>query len=105
MPRIIFVSATGARQTVEAPTGLSIMRAAVTNDVEGIIAECGGGAACATCHVFIPDGTGLPALSELEDEMLETTAVPRTRASRLSCQITITESMDRLEVHLPQAQV
>ena len=36
--------------------------------------------------------------------MLDATAVPRTNASRLSCQIVLTDAMDGLRVMLPSSQ-
>jgi 2Fe-2S ferredoxin len=81
------------------------MRAAIMNDVEGILAECGGAAACATCHVFIEPNPAVPPLSEIEDEMLDATAVPRAADSRLGCQVFVTAQMDGLEVRLPESQL
>ena len=105
MPKIVFISADGDRHEVEATTGQSIMRAAVTNDIDGIVAECGGAAACATCHVFVAPHPAVPPRSSLEDDMLDVTAVPRTDESRLSCQIFVTPAMDGLEVRMPETQL
>ena len=58
MPEIIFIEANGVRHKVQAAVGASLMRAAVTNDIEGILAECGGAAACATCNVFLAPHAG-----------------------------------------------
>jgi 2Fe-2S ferredoxin len=81
------------------------MRAAVTNDVPEIVAECGGAAACATCHVYVDPRPGLPPRSAIEDDMLEMTAEPRQANSRLGCQIFMTADLDGIEVHLPETQV
>ena len=105
MPEIVFIHPTGAVQAVEAALGQSVMRAAMLNDVEGILAECGGAAACATCHVFVTPVPGLPPRSALEDDMLDATAVPSTAESRLSCQIFVTAELAGLQVRLPEAQV
>jgi 2Fe-2S ferredoxin len=105
LPTINFVHPDGARQSVEAAIGSSVMRAAVTNGIEGILAECGGACACATCHVYIAPVPGLPKISTMEDDMLESTAAPRQPTSRLSCQIYVTAELDGLTVQLPETQV
>ena len=105
MPEIIFIEANGARHKVEAAVGASVMRAAVTHGIEGILAECGGAAACATCHVVLAPHAGLAPRSTIEDDMLDSTAVPRQEGSRLSCQVIMTPALAGLEVHLPETQV
>jgi 2Fe-2S ferredoxin len=105
VPRIEFRNHDGASKVVEAPVGCSIMRAAVTNGVTGIVAECGGGASCATCHVYIDEAADVPPLHDLEDELLDATVSPRETTSRLSCQIPVTAQLDGLVVLLPEKQV
>ena len=106
MPLITFIGPGGGPRTVvEAAIGASVMRAAVTHGVEGILAECGGAAACATCHVFIADRPGLPPRSTVEDDMLDSTAVPRQFDSRLGCQVFVTAEMEGLQVGLPDSQL
>ena len=51
MPKVTFVQANGNRSTVDVKEGQSVMRAAIDNNIPGIIAECGGSCSCATCHV------------------------------------------------------
>ncbi|EIV92870.1 2Fe-2S iron-sulfur cluster-binding protein [Frankia sp. QA3] len=107
MPKIIYVDPDGTRHVVDAPDGTSLMQAAVANGVEGVLGECGGSAMCATCHVYVDpaDGGRLPELGADEDEMLDSTASPRTTASRLSCQLTASEDLDGLVVRLPEEQI
>ncbi len=107
MPSIKFVDADGNETTVDAKAGMSVMRAAIENDIDGIEAECGGGCMCATCHVFVDEswmGKLSTALPE-EHDMLEETATERTAQSRLSCQIMISDDMDGLIVRLPLTQI
>ncbi len=106
MPRVVFVLAGGERRTVEAPERLSIMLAAIDNDIPGIVAECGGACACATCHIYIdpPDIARLPAASLIEREMLDGVAADRRPESRLSCQIALNDALDGLVVHIPVRQ-
>ncbi|WP_322766825.1 2Fe-2S iron-sulfur cluster-binding protein [Frankia sp. Cr1] len=107
MPKITFVGPNGARKVVDADLGASVMQAAVSHGVEGILGECGGAAMCATCHVYVDaeDVGRLPAISADEDEMLDATASPRTNTSRLSCQITVAEGLDGLVVQVPEEQM
>lgn len=106
MPKVTFIDAAGASRVVNIPAGWSLMEGAVQNDVPGIAAECGGGCACATCHVFVaPEWLDrMPATSPAENDLLECTAVARTPESRLSCQIQMSDALDGLVVRLPERQ-
>lgn len=107
MVKVTFVMADGARQTVEADPGASVMMTALGNDLEGIIGECGGSMMCATCHCYV-DPEWIPVAgtrTEGEDEMLEAAASEVRPGSRLGCQIVLTEAMDGLVVHLPESQL
>jgi ferredoxin, 2Fe-2S len=106
MAKVTYTDAVGAARTIDARSGDSVMETAVRNGVPGIVAECGGSMSCATCHVFVdPAGfAALPPMAEMEDEMLDGTAVERRETSRLSCQIRVTEDMD-LHVTTPETQV
>ncbi|RNL85316.1 2Fe-2S iron-sulfur cluster-binding protein [Halostreptopolyspora alba] len=108
MPRIIYHNGTAEPNVVEAADGTSVMRAAVANDVPGIVGECGGQAMCATCHVYVRAEhlDLLPEMSEDEEEMLECTAAPRDeKRSRLSCQIVPGPGLDPIEVDVPADQI
>lgn len=66
-----------------------------------IKAECGGGCACATCHVYV-DGAWMdkiPNMRDEEEEMLDD-AFEVQDNSRLSCQIILDESLDGLRLTL-----
>lgn len=106
MPNVIYRQADGSEQTVDVPVGWSLMEAAVQNDVEGIVAECGGGCACATCHVYIDPAAleSLPKINDMEGDMLECTAAERQSTSRLSCQIKMTAELEGLVVNIPDRQ-
>ena len=107
MPTVIFRSPDGTERKVSAESGTVLMQAAVANGVDGIVAECGGNASCATCHVYVAttqsDLVGPP--NEVEDEMLDFTAAERRPTSRLSCQVRLTDTLDGLVVHVPEEQV
>lgn len=108
MPKITYHHPDGNVDVIDADPGTSVMRAAVTNGVAGIIGECGGQAMCATCHVYVrPEYLdGLPEMGDDEDEMLDCTVGPRDdERSRLSCQLTVGEAFEELEVDVPDSQV
>jgi 2Fe-2S ferredoxin len=101
MPRIIYHDINGERHTVEVATGATVMEGAIDNNVPGIIAECGGACACATCHAYISEEwfARLPAVEDMEDAMLDS-ALDRRPNSRLTCQLEVTSKLDGLEVHV-----
>lgn len=66
-----------------------------------IKAECGGAAACATCHVYVEDDW-LPKLyppGEQEEDRLDEAKEVKGN-SRLSCQIVMRPDLDGLKVTL-----
>ncbi len=106
MPNVNYVAPDGATTAIDVPAGWSVMEGAVKHGVAGILAECGGACACATCHVFVdPAWVGrLPPREAGEHDLLECTAVERRPNSRLSCQIRVSAELDGLVVHLPERQ-
>ncbi|MGX1167180.1 2Fe-2S ferredoxin [Bradyrhizobium sp. USDA 372] len=107
MPAIIFIHADGKPDRVETSGGESAMQAATRHGVEGILAECGGNAMCATCHVYVDESwlARLPTIADDEDALLDGTAAERRPNSRLSCQITVTSELDGLVLRLPERQI
>jgi len=105
MVAITFIEFDGTSHTVEAPEGATAMETAVRNGVPGIVAECGGACACATCHVYVDEAwvgkVGEP--SEMEEGMLDFASDVRPN-SRLSCQIKLTAALDGLVLHTPENQ-
>lgn len=97
MPKISIVDSTGNTVEVNAQVGLTVMEVAVDNNIAGIVAECGGACACATCHAYIDEAwlDRLPAMDDMEDAMLDS-VLDRRPNSRLSCQIEITDELDGL---------
>jgi 2Fe-2S ferredoxin len=107
MPKITYVQPDGERQSVAVAPGATVMLTAVANGIAGIVAECGGAAMCATCHVYLDEASQplVPPVSEVENEMLESAASGRRPNSRLSCQLVVDAGMDELVVHIPSHQV
>ena len=106
MARVTYIEHSGQKHEIEVANGLTVMEGAVQNDIPGIDADCGGGMACATCHVYINDDwfSKLPEKENGEDDMLDQAYQPNS-SSRLSCQIIISEDLNGLVVHLPEKQV
>lgn len=105
MPVITFVESNGTRHSLAIKPGASIMEIATQNGVPGIIAECGGAAACATCRVQVDEAweSRVPPPGSLEASMMEAFERDQSR-ERLSCQIVCTEKLDGLVVHIPNSQ-
>jgi ferredoxin, 2Fe-2S len=105
MPRIVFIEPDGNRREIQAPLGVTLMEVARQNNIRGVVAQCGGACACATCHVYIgaSDILKLEPREEMEEGMLELAWEPRDN-SRLSCQIHISANLDGLEVTVPARQ-
>ena len=106
MGKITYIENSGKSHTVEVAEGLTVMEGAVQNNIPGIDADCGGGMACATCHVYVKEEwfDKINKKSEGEDDMIDQAYEPK-KNSRLSCQILVNTEIDGLEVHLPEKQV
>ena len=106
MGTVTYIEFNGKEHSVEVNNGQSLMEGAVGNLVPGIVADCGGACACATCHVYLEpewrERAG--ALTENEDAMLDV-VLDRREGSRLSCQVRMTEALDGLVLRLPETQV
>lgn len=106
MPKVTFTQPSGEQITVSADVGRTVMKVAVENLVTGIVGECGGELSCATCHVFVDEPwlAKLNPMTAEEEQMLDVTSEEPTPASRLCCQITMTEDLDGLSLHVPETQ-
>ena len=106
MANITFIEANGQSTTVNLADGWSLMQGATANGVDGIIGECGGSCACATCHCYVDEArlADLPAASEGELAMLENVASERRPNSRLACQLKASAALEGLIVRLPETQ-
>ncbi|WP_297495314.1 2Fe-2S iron-sulfur cluster-binding protein [Acidocella sp.] len=97
---VTFVEEDGTVKTLGAETGQSLMQAGKDAGVAGILADCSGACACATCHVYVDDAwadiVGGP--NPIEAEMLDMVADVLKENSRLSCQIRLTPELDGLKV-------
>lgn len=103
MTSVQFRVRTGEIRKVDAADGESVMRAALADDIPGIVGECGGELTCATCHVHVDAEwfDRLEPVSGDEEDMLEMLD-NRTEHSRLCCQIRITPELDGLVVEVAE---
>ncbi len=106
MSKITYIDSTGSQKTIDVANGLSVMEGAVQNNISGIDADCGGGMACATCHVYVKEEwfNKLPKAEDAEQDMIDMAFEPK-KNSRLSCQIIVTDELDGLVVTTPSKQV
>jgi 2Fe-2S ferredoxin len=103
--RVKFIDYRGVEHVVTGQPGESAMRCATEHLVPGIIGECGGAMACATCHGYVDEAWlgKIPAPSAQEREMLSGCIDMRPN-SRLTCQIRLTEALDGLTIMVPDSQ-
>ena len=106
MPKVIFIHPDQSRQEHLLKSGQTIMDCALDNNIQGLKAQCGGAAICATCHCYIdsPWLENLPVLSNEEIEMLAF-VWQRQPNSRLACQVVMSEELDGISIHLPEKQI
>ena len=105
MTKIKYIEHNGKQHEIDVANGLSVMEGAVQNDIPGIDADCGGGMACATCHVYVKEDwfDKVNKKNEGEDDMLDQAYEPK-KNSRLSCQIIVSDDLDGLVVDMPEKQ-
>lgn len=103
MPKVTYVTPDGERHDVVVENGYSVMEGAINNNIDGIVAECGGACACATCHSYIDEAWlgKLPPMEDMEDSMLDA-AFDRRDNSRLTCQIEMSDELDGLVVYVAE---
>jgi 2Fe-2S ferredoxin len=107
MPMITFIRPDNRSERIEAEIGESAMQVATRHGIDEIVAECGGNAMCATCHVYVDEHWigRLAVMGEDENALLDGTAAERQASSRLSCQIKIEQDLDGLVLRLPERQL
>lgn len=106
MAKITYIEFNGNERVLDVQPGTSVMQAAVSNGVRGIIGDCGGNCSCATCHVYVDQDwiTRIGDKGTAEESLLEEVCEVQAN-SRLSCQIKVMDELDGLVVRLPAKQV
>lgn len=101
MPVVVATDREGTVTEIEATDGLSLMRILKDDGGLDIAALCGGGCACATCHVHVAGDwlDRLPAMEAAEQEML-CEVEDRQPGSRLACQIRFSAVLNGLRLTL-----
>jgi ferredoxin, 2Fe-2S len=99
MPKLIVVDRSGSEKEIEATAGLSVMENLRDAGFDELLAVCGGCCSCGTCHVIVDDAwvsdVGSPGADE--DALLDGVS-HRSAASRLSCQIKMSDKLAGLRV-------
>ena len=105
MAKITYHTHDNKTHTIDVQKGLTVMEGAIQNDIPGIDADCGGGMACATCHVYVEDSwfNKIPKAEEAEQDMIDMAYKPE-KNSRLSCQIVVSDEINGLIVTTPEKQ-
>ncbi len=105
--QITFIQPDGSARTIAVVAGANVMLTALANGIAGIVAECGGAAMCATCHVYLSEASAafVSPVSEVENEMLESAASGRRENSRLGCQVVVQPGAGEIVVQIPSHQV
>jgi 2Fe-2S ferredoxin len=99
MPTLIVVNREGQEKAIEAPAGRSVMEVIRERGFDELLALCGGACSCATCQVYVDPAFDdkLPAITADESDLLDSSD-HRTAASRLSCQLIMSDALDGLRV-------
>lgn len=104
--KLVFVQANGEEKVIEnVALDQSLMEVARANGVVGIHGDCGGGCACATCHVYVgtewQEVVGPP--DEVESGVLDLASDVQQGMSRLCCQIRTRLELNGLRVTVAPA--
>ena len=100
MPKLIVTNRSGEKSEIEFDSNLTLMETLRDNGFD-IEASCGGCCACATCHVYVADKwlDKINPIDDDEESMLDQ-AFDVKESSRLSCQISLSDDLDGIELEL-----
>jgi 2Fe-2S ferredoxin len=99
MASITVITRDGSQREIPATPGLSVMEIIKEAGISELLAICGGGCSCATCHVHVAetDMARTGQASADEADLLDSSDHKQPN-SRLSCQIAFTPALDGLTV-------
>lgn len=104
MPVVRYLHPDGTEAQIDGSVRESVMKAAAGAGVDGIVGECSGQLMYATCHVTSTTTPHIGCRPSAKTRCLATPPRPRTRQSRLSCQIALTDARGPRRT-TPDAQV
>ena len=106
MAVVTFVSHDGEKHEAPLEEGSSLMQVATNNAIPGIDGDCGGEAACGTCHVVVDPAMGRPGRPVRPRGGGDALDEPRASAD-LSAVVpdAVSEAWDGLIVQLPEFQM
>lgn len=101
MAQILVKTRQGEDVQIDIQEGLSLMEVIREAGVDELMALCGGCCSCATCHVFVDPAFAdrLPPMTEDENDLLDSSE-HRSVASRLSCQVPLSDHLDGMIVRI-----
>ena len=105
MGKVTYIEHNGTEHVVDVPNGPTLMQAAVSRMVPGIEGDCGGGCACATCHIYLNEEwrSRCEPPDDLEIAVMDF-AYDVGDDSRLSCQIKMSDELDGIIVRIAERQ-
>ncbi len=103
MPQLIVVTRDGTEHAIAGDPSLTVMEIIRDAGFDELLALCGGCCSCATCHVHVDPAFAdtVGKMGEDENDLLDSSA-HRDAASRLSCQLQFSETLDGLRVTIAQ---
>ena len=103
--QVVFELPDGAIEIHNGKAGETVMDVALDNGVPGIIAQCGGGCTCCTCHCWI-DPEWWAAVGPAHQDELDLLAFAWgvSEHSRLACQVQLDQRLNGLRVRVPEQQ-
>ena len=103
MITIKFITLDGVTIEAKGESGSTLLELATEYNVEGIVAECGGACACATCHVYLDSNYKDKVVkAEPHEEDMISILDDYDDNSRLACQVTLTEAMNDMTVRVAE---
>lgn len=101
MTSFIVKSIDGQQKSISITEGMSLMEQLRDNGYDEIQALCGGCCSCATCHVHVESSpVELPPIEDGEAALLEMVENYHPEKSRLSCQISLSDDLNGLQVQI-----
>lgn len=101
MAQIKLVLRDGSQLNVEGKENENLMKIIRDGGGYELLALCGGGCSCATCHVYVDErfAGDLPSIGAEENDLLDCSNHRRAN-SRLSCQVPFHAGLDGIRIEI-----